>query len=76
MKYFINFLKFEVHKTFASFGCPKVACSRNGHVIFFVIHGENNVMHCLPRALISSISRDIRPQPMKHMKRRTLTIGT
>ena len=38
MKYFINFLKnFKfnsvqnvIHKTFAVFGCPKVACSRDG----------------------------------------------
>ena len=33
MKYFINFLK-----TFAVFGCPKVACSRDGAHDFFVIH--------------------------------------
>ena len=30
MKYVINFLKFEIHKTFAVLGCPKVACSRDG----------------------------------------------
>ena len=38
MKYFINFLnhvKFNcvhnvIHKTFAVFGCPKFACSRDG----------------------------------------------
>ena len=38
MKYFINFLKnvkFNsvhnvIHKTFAGFGCPKSACSRDG----------------------------------------------
>ena len=39
MKYFIDFLKFEIHKTFAVFGCPKVACSRDGaRDFFFVIH--------------------------------------
>ena len=46
MKYFIKFLKKvkfnSVHnviqKTFAVFGCPKVACSRYGARDFFVIH--------------------------------------
>ena len=46
MKYFINFLKnFKfnsvqnvIHKTFAVFGCPKAACSRDGARDFFVIH--------------------------------------
>ena len=46
MKYFIDFLKnikFNsvhnvIHKTFAGFGCPKVACSRDGARDFFVIH--------------------------------------
>ena len=38
MKYFINFLKFEIHKTFTVFGCPKVGCSRDGARDFFVIH--------------------------------------
>ena len=46
MKYFINFLKnvkFNsvhnvIHKTFAGFGCPKVACFRDGARDFFVIH--------------------------------------
>ena len=45
MKYFINFLKnvkFNsvhnvIHKTFAVFGCPMVACSRDGACDFFVI---------------------------------------
>ena len=43
MKYFINFLKnvkFNsvhnvIHKTFAGFGCPKGACSRDGARDFF-----------------------------------------
>ena len=46
MKYFINFLQevnsnsvhIVIHKTFAGFGCPKVACSRDGVRDFFVIH--------------------------------------
>ena len=46
MKYFINFLnniKFNsvhnvIHKTFAGFGCPKVACFRDGARDFFVMH--------------------------------------
>ena len=46
MKYFINFLKNvkfnSVHnviqKTFAGFGCPKVAFSPDGARDFFVIH--------------------------------------
>ena len=46
IKYFIDFLKnikFNsvhnvIHKTFACFGCPKVACSRDGARDFFVIH--------------------------------------
>ena len=46
MKYFINFLKnvkFNsvhnvIHKTFAVFGCPKVASSRDGARDCFVIH--------------------------------------
>ena len=58
MKYFINFLKnikFNsvqnvIHKTFAVFGCPKVACSRDGARDFFVIHRW--IMHYLPRALM------------------------
>ena len=45
MKYFINFLKnvkFNavhnvIHKTFAVFGCPKVACSRDGARDFFLL---------------------------------------
>ena len=37
MKYFINFLKFEIHKTFAVFGCPKVACSPDGAREFFLL---------------------------------------
>ena len=46
MKYFINFVKnvkFNsvhnvIHKTFVGFGCPKVACSRDGARDFFVIY--------------------------------------
>ena len=45
MKYFINFLKKTlnsvhnvIHKTFAVFSCPKVACSRDGARDVFVIH--------------------------------------
>ena len=48
MKYFINFslkkaVKFNsvedvIHKTFAVFGCPKVAYSRDGERDGFVIH--------------------------------------
>ena len=46
MKYFINFQKNRylnsvhnvIHKTFAVFGCPKVACSRDGARDLFVIH--------------------------------------
>ena len=57
-KYFINFLKnFKfnsvqnvIHKTFAVFGCPKAACSRDGARDFFVIH--RGIMHYLPRALM------------------------
>ena len=37
MKYLINFLKFEIHTTFAVFGCAKVTCSRDGAREFFVI---------------------------------------
>ena len=71
MKYFNNFpkkVKFNsVHdvfyKTFAVFGCPKVACSRDGARDFFV--SERWIMHYLPcrwcewNSLISSISRDM-----------------
>ena len=46
MKYFIIFLKnvkFNsvhnvIYKTLVGFGCPKVACSRDGARDFFVIH--------------------------------------
>ena len=45
MKYFINLLKnvqFNavhnvIHKTFAVFGCPKVACSRDDACDFFLL---------------------------------------
>ena len=55
MKCFVNFLKnvkFNsvhnvIHKTFAGFGCPKVACSRDGARDFFVI--RRLIMHCFPR---------------------------
>ena len=47
MKYFINFLKKTlnsvhnvIHKTFAVFGCPKVACSRDGARDFLLFTGE------------------------------------
>ena len=88
MKCFINFLKNKfnavhnvIHKTFAVFGCPKVACSRDGaRDFFFVIH--QSIMLALSpsradaRSLISSDkSHVIRSPPIKHMKRRTLTIG-
>ena len=42
MKYFINFLKFDIHKTFAVLGCPKVACSRDGACDFFCYSPVNN----------------------------------
>ena len=58
MKYFINFLKsvkfnsvyIVIQKTFAVFGCPLVACSRDGARDFFVINWL--IMHYLPRALM------------------------
>ena len=48
MKYLINLLKnFKfnsvqnvIHKTFAVFGCPKVACSRDGARDFLLFTGE------------------------------------
>ena len=50
MKYFINFLKnFKfnsvrnvIHKTFAVFGCPKVACSCDGARDFFTGYSPVN----------------------------------
>ena len=40
-----------MHKTFAVFGCPKVACSRDGaHNSFFVIYRW--ILHYLSRALM------------------------
>ena len=50
MKYFINFLKnFKfnavhnvIHKTFAVFGCPKVACPRDGARDFFFVNSPVN----------------------------------
>ena len=52
MKYFIYFLKnFKfnsvqnvIHKTFAVFGCPKVACSRDGASDFFCYSPVNNAL--------------------------------
>ena len=52
MKYFINFLKnvkFNavynvIHKTFAVFGCLKVACSRDGTRDFFSYSPVNNAL--------------------------------
>ena len=52
MKYFINFLKnvkfnavhSVIHKTFAVFGCPKVACSRDGALYFFCYSLVNNAL--------------------------------
>ena len=52
MKYFINFLKnvkFNavhnvIHKTFAVFGCPKVACSCDGARDFFLLFTVNNAL--------------------------------
>ena len=52
MKYFINFLKnvkFNavhnvIHKTFAVFDCPKVACSRDGAREFFCYSPVNNAL--------------------------------
>ena len=48
MKYFINFLKSVklnsvhnvIHKTFAVFGCPKVACSHDDARDFLLFTGE------------------------------------
>ena len=48
INYFINFLKnvkFNsahnvIHKTFTVFGCPKVACSRDGARDFLLFTGE------------------------------------
>ena len=64
MKYFINFLKnvkFNavhnvIHKTFAVFGCPKVACSRDG------------ARERADASLISSISRDTPSTNKTHEK--------
>ena len=36
----VNSVHNVIHKTFAVFGCPKVACSCDGARIFFVIHRE------------------------------------
>ena len=72
MKYFINFLKnvkFNpvhnvIYKTFAVFGCPTFACSRDGARDFFCYSPVNNALSpsradaCEGDSLISSISRD------------------
>ena len=39
-----NFVNNVIHKTFAVFGCPKVACSRDGARDFLVIHPVNNAL--------------------------------
>ena len=52
MKYFINFLKNvkfnavhnDIHKTFVVFGCPKVACSRDGARDFFCYSPVDNAL--------------------------------
>ena len=51
MKYFINFLNVKInsvhnviHKTFAVFGCPKVACSRDGARDSFYYSPVNNAL--------------------------------
>ena len=37
-----NSVQNVIHKTFAVFGCPKIACSRDGARDFFVIHAPVN----------------------------------
>ena len=67
MKYFINFLNYVkfnsvhnvIHKTFAVFGCPKVACSRDG---------AEYVVRCEGDSLISSISCDALSTNKTHEK--------
>ena len=39
-----NFVNNVIHKTFAVFGCPKVACSRDGARDFLVVHPVNNAL--------------------------------
>ena len=81
MKYFINFLKnvkFNavhdvIHKTFAVFGCPKVACSRDGARDFFCYSLVNNALSpsradARGHSLISSISRDTLSTNKTHEK--------
>ena len=86
MKYFINFLKNvkfnSVHnvirKTFAVFGCLKIACSRDGARDFFYSPVNNALSPSGADARETvqfSQSHVIRSPPMKHVKRRTLTIG-
>ena len=75
-----KFLKFfEIHKTFAVFGCPKVACSRDGARDFFCYSQVNNVLSPLHADVRETVkfcqSHVIRSPPIKHMKRRKLTIG-
>ena len=61
MGYFINFLK-NVKFNFAHnvFGCPKVACSRDGARDLFCYSPVNNALSSSRHdaSLISSISRD------------------
>ena len=78
MKYFINFLKnvkFNavhnvIHKTFAVFGCPKVACSSDGARDFFCYSPVNNALSPSREgdSLISSISRDMLSTNKTHKK--------
>ena len=44
LTYFINFQKNANHKTFAVFGCPKVACSCDGARDFFRYSPVNNAL--------------------------------
>ena len=87
MKYFINFLKNgqfnavhnAIHKTFVVFGCPKVTCSRDGTHDFFCYSPVNNVLSPsradVRETVLFRQSHMIRSPPIKHMKRRTLSIG-
>ena len=78
MKCFINFLKFEIHKTYVrDFRLFKIACSRDGARDFIVIHRWK-----IPPSRADATetvwfrqSHVICSLLMKHMKRRTLTIG-
>ena len=44
-KFKLNSIHNVIHKTFEVFGCPKVACSRDGARDFFLLFtGESNVI--------------------------------